>query len=260
VQTFLRTGKEARIFPVIAAGEPDSADPSTECFPPSLRGRGILAADLREAGSGTDPGRRVGDGRELGALKVIAGILGVDFDQIMRREHRRQLNRSSVLIATVGLTGAVAAAALLFAYIAIGAFSWNQANLEEAFVSELDYLALLHRANGVNAVKGYLDTRASLDPARPSRFLCPYLLDENGVPVGKHPPQLRLPLPAAVGRRESLSLEIKGKPNYGGSPFYRRLDGLTERVSATHAVAVSFCNYEPPLFYGVFRAYFAGKS
>jgi hypothetical protein len=55
VQTFLRTGKEARIFPVIAAGEPDSADPSTECFPPSLRGRGILAADLREAGTGPIP-------------------------------------------------------------------------------------------------------------------------------------------------------------------------------------------------------------
>jgi hypothetical protein len=193
-------------------------------------------------------------------LKVIAGILGVDFDQIIRREHRRQLNRSSVLIATVGLTGAVAAAALLFAYIAVGSFSWNQANLEEAFASELDYMTLLHRSSGVDAVKGYLDTRATLNPERPSRFLCPYLLGPDGIPAGKHPPQLRLPVPSEVGKREILNLELKGKPNYGGSPFYRRLDGLIERVSASHAVAVSFCNYDPPLFYGVFRAYFAGRS
>lgn len=260
VQTFLRTGKESSIFPVIAAGEPESADPSTECFPPSLRGRGILAADLREASTTRALSRRVGDGRELGALKVVAGILGIDFDQIIRREHRRQLNRSSILIATVGLTTALAAAALLLAYIAIGSFSWNQVNLEEAFVSELDYLTLLHRSNGVDAVKAYLDTRSSLTAGRPSRFLCLYLLNPDGVPHGRHPPQLRLPFPSTLGKRETLNLELKGQPNYGGSPFYRRLDGLIERVSEAHAVAVSFCNYDPPLFYGVFRAYFAGKS
>jgi hypothetical protein len=34
VETFLRLGREDRIFPVIGAGEPDSGDQETECFPP----------------------------------------------------------------------------------------------------------------------------------------------------------------------------------------------------------------------------------
>jgi hypothetical protein len=39
-----------------------------------------------------------------------------------------------------------------------------------------------------------------------------------------------------------------------------KLDGLIERISPTHAMAVSFCNYDPPLFYGVFRAFFVGRN
>jgi MTH538 TIR-like domain (DUF1863) len=260
VQTFLGTGRESRILPVIAAGEPDSADPSIECFPPALRGRGILAADLRETGTRTQQGRQVGDGREFGALKVIAGLLGVDFDQLIRREHRRQQSRSAILIATVALTTSLAAAALLFAYVAVGSFAWNQRNLEDAFASELDYLTLVHRSDGVDGVKRYLDTRSSLSVGRASRFLCPYLIDPDGVPFGQHPPQLRLPFPSDIGKRESFSLELKGRTNYAGSPFYRRLDGLIERISPTHAIAVSFCNYDPPLFYGVFRAFFVGRN
>jgi hypothetical protein len=257
VRTFLSTGKETKIFPIIAAGEPDSADPASECLPAALRGRGLLAADLRE---GAHQGRRVGDGREFGALKIIAGMLGVDFDQLIGREHRRQLNRSAILLALFALTSALAAAALLFAYIAVGAFAWNQNNLEEAFASELDYLTLLYRADGSDGVRRYLDTRTSLNAGRASRLLCPYLLDADGVPFGQHGLELRLPVPAAIGTREKFSREILGKMTYAGSPFYRRLDGLVERVSQSHAVAVSFCNYDPPLFYGVFRAYFAGKS
>ena len=48
VRTFIDLGQSKRIFPVIGSGEPNSADPDTECFPPALREAGILAADLRE--------------------------------------------------------------------------------------------------------------------------------------------------------------------------------------------------------------------
>jgi hypothetical protein len=69
-------------IPVIAAGEPDSGDPETECFPPALRGKALLAADLREIKLPT--GQLIGDGREGGRLKLLAGLLGVGLDQLCR--------------------------------------------------------------------------------------------------------------------------------------------------------------------------------
>lgn len=114
VETFLKLGREERIFPVIAAGEPDSSAPETECFPPALRGKGILAADLREIRRPN--GHLVGDGKEAGRLKLIAGLLGVSLDQLVRRERRRQRR-------TIALLGSVAVAFALLAATA-GALGW----------------------------------------------------------------------------------------------------------------------------------------
>jgi WD40 repeat protein len=113
-ETFLKLGREAHIFPVIGAGDPESNDPNTECFPPALRGRGLLAADLREIKKPN--GQLLGDGRDGGRLKLIAGLLGVPLDQLVQRERRRQ----RTLVA--GLSGA----ALVFAGVAAaaGAFWW----------------------------------------------------------------------------------------------------------------------------------------
>jgi hypothetical protein len=105
-ETFLRLGREDRIFPVIGAGEPNSGDPDTECFPPALRGKGLLAADLREIKKPN--GQMIGDGRDGGRLKLIAGLLGVPLDQWVQRERRRQRL----------LIGALGAAALVFAGVA----------------------------------------------------------------------------------------------------------------------------------------------
>jgi WD40 repeat protein len=106
-EVFIGRGATARIFPVIAplAGEHD--DLETACFPPALRGLGLLAADLREIRHPT--GRIVGDGKEGGRLKLIAGLLGVDLDTLVRRERRRQ---RALLIA-------VSAAAAVFAIVAV---------------------------------------------------------------------------------------------------------------------------------------------
>lgn len=114
VETFLKLGREAMIFPVIAAGVPDSGDPETECFPPALRNKGLLAADLREIKLPT--GQLIGDGREGGRLKLIAGLLGVKLDALVQRERRRQRM----------LVGGLGAAALVFAGLAVaaGGFWW----------------------------------------------------------------------------------------------------------------------------------------
>lgn len=108
-ETFLGLGRETRIFPIIAAGQPDSADPETECFPPVLRGKGLLAADLRAIR--LPNGQLIGDGREGGRLKLIAGLLGVPLDKLVQRERRRQ---------RVLLTGATSVA-LCFAAVAVAA-------------------------------------------------------------------------------------------------------------------------------------------
>jgi hypothetical protein len=107
IETFLRLGRESKIFPVIGAGEPESRDPDMECFPPALRGKGLLAADLRQI---REPGGRlIGDGRAAGRLKLIAGLLGVPLDDLVQREKRRSAQRrlwaiglSTVFVGMVG--------------------------------------------------------------------------------------------------------------------------------------------------------------
>lgn len=106
VETFIALGRTERIFPVIAAGLPDTGDVERDFFPPALRGLGLLAADLREIKQTN--GKLIGDGREGGRIKLIAGLLGMPLDALAQRERRRQRQ----IIALLG------AAALVFAGVA----------------------------------------------------------------------------------------------------------------------------------------------
>ena len=96
---FKKKGHEGRVMAVILSGEPHgSENPNRglpECFCPALRRRvnadgGLsnvpaepVAADLR----------KVGDGWRLAKLKLVAGILGLPFDEIRRREQERERQR-----------------------------------------------------------------------------------------------------------------------------------------------------------------------
>lgn len=115
-ETFIRLGRVAHIFPVIAEGEPNSGDPDTECFPPALRDKGLLAADLRAIRKPN--GQIVGDGREGGRLKLIAGLLGVPLDQLVQRERRRQRLLISGLVAAAAILAVSSIAASYFAIVA----------------------------------------------------------------------------------------------------------------------------------------------
>lgn len=86
-----------RIIALIASGIPNASDgssPDQECFPYSMRFEGLgddstpvrvepIAADLR-------PG---GDGKQRAFLKIVAGLLGVGFDDLYQREKRREQRR-----------------------------------------------------------------------------------------------------------------------------------------------------------------------
>ncbi|MFL6737448.1 MAG: TIR domain-containing protein [Sphingomonas sp.] len=110
IEAFKRTRPDGCVFAAIAAGEPFASEmpgrEAEECFPPALRhkfdrrGRPTdkraepLAADLRDTG----------DGRRVGFLKLVAGMLGVGFDDLVQRETTRRQRRLA-LVAAGSLAG-----------------------------------------------------------------------------------------------------------------------------------------------------------
>ena len=102
---FKKLHGERCVLAAIVAGEPWASEiagrEAEECFPPALRekidrkGQSTgkraepIAADLREER----------DGREAGKLKLIAGMLGLGLDDLVRREQQRRQKRLTYLAA-----------------------------------------------------------------------------------------------------------------------------------------------------------------
>lgn len=122
IEAFKRTHPDGGVLAVIVGGEPFASDAAgfadLECYPPALtqrydrRGRPTgkriepLAADLRDTG----------DGRRMGFLKLVAGMLGVGLDELVQREavkrHRRLAWLAAASIAGMGITSTLAIAAI----------------------------------------------------------------------------------------------------------------------------------------------------
>jgi hypothetical protein len=123
---FKKLHGEDRVLALIVDGEPwasNSSDPevaATECFPKALRHRlgpdGVLseqhaepiAADAREGK----------DGRENAVIKLMAGLLGVGFDDLRRREQeyqRRRVRRLQLVCAGFALLFIAAVSAAVYA-------------------------------------------------------------------------------------------------------------------------------------------------
>lgn len=112
VLAFKRAHGEGRVFCAIVDGDPAGTD-QTGCFPPALRFRlgedgqlsaipiEPLAADLREQG----------DGRKLGKLKLVAGLLEIRLDSLVQREAQRRQRRLA-WIAGAAMFGMLAMGAL----------------------------------------------------------------------------------------------------------------------------------------------------
>jgi hypothetical protein len=117
VRLFKALGRADRVIPVIVAGEPNDAD--DECFPRSVKY--TLAADGSIGAEPAEPlaadARDSGDGRTRAAAKVVAGLLGVAFDEIVRRAEQARKRRISMLAG--GGLGAAAFATAFSAYALI---------------------------------------------------------------------------------------------------------------------------------------------
>ena len=96
IRRFRALHGDSRILAVIVAGSPGGEH--QDCFPPALRYRDEagarthvepIAADLRAGG----------DGRRLALLKLVAGMLGVGLDELIRRDAQRRARQLATLAA-----------------------------------------------------------------------------------------------------------------------------------------------------------------
>ncbi|UPT63827.1 MAG: toll/interleukin-1 receptor domain-containing protein [Hyphomonadaceae bacterium JAD_PAG50586_4] len=130
--TFKKLGKGHRIFAAIIDGEPHAAGrpgytAADECFPPALiyalGEDGALSSRLEPTEPIAADFREGKDGRENGALKIIAGLLDVGLDELVQRERqaeRARRQRANLI--------AAAMAALALAAFGTGVFAWLKQN------------------------------------------------------------------------------------------------------------------------------------
>lgn len=127
IDRFRETHDDSRILAVIVSGNPEGG--AQDCFPPALRRRsGVsqpsepIAADLR-------PGC---DGRRMALLKIMAGMLGIGLDELVRRDHQRRQRR------LLAITVASLAAMTVTAVLATAAFiARNEAQRQRAHAEGL---------------------------------------------------------------------------------------------------------------------------
>ncbi len=109
IEEFKKYRGEGYILCMIVGGTPFSEDPDTECFPPAvlkaIRPDGStkgfspegLAADVRQEG----------DGKRMGLIKIVAGMIGVGLNDIVRREEQRRQRHLAGALATAGIAVSV---------------------------------------------------------------------------------------------------------------------------------------------------------
>jgi hypothetical protein len=109
ISTFKSMGRAGRVLPLVVAGEPGASDKgretTSECFPRSIRFEvtpGGVLTDRRTEPLAADA-RPNKDGWTDACLKLVAGILGVGFDDLRRRErarrHQQRIARAGVALA-----------------------------------------------------------------------------------------------------------------------------------------------------------------
>ena len=126
IKQFKRLGKSDRILCLIVDGEPYGADKPEmgmeECFPEAVKYE--LGEDGELSEERTEPiaadAREGKDGKANALLKLVAGLLGVGFDDLKQRDAVRRQRRMMVLS---GISGALA---LVMGGLAI--WAWTQRN------------------------------------------------------------------------------------------------------------------------------------
>ena len=110
VQTFIKMGRTDKIIPFIVGGEPHSENLEEECLPLSLKNlpkeQELLGVNINEMG------------RDAAAVKVVARMFGLRFDELWQRHEREKKHRRNWII-----TASVAAFLVMFG---IAGWIWHQ--------------------------------------------------------------------------------------------------------------------------------------
>ena len=130
IKNYKKLGREDRILALIVDGEPNASDgkpgfsTKDECFPQALRYRWSEDGELSEVRS--EPiaadAREGKDGKLNAKLKLLAGLLGVNYDDLKQREQERRLRRARAIGA------AALVLVLIFAALAVAAVALSSLN------------------------------------------------------------------------------------------------------------------------------------
>lgn len=110
VETFIGMGKVDKIIPFIIEGKAFAKNPEEECFPEAIRNlpseQEILGANISEMG------------RDAAAVKVVAQMFGLRFDELWQRYEREQRKKRNVKILSIS--------ALVISALVVTGWIWNQ--------------------------------------------------------------------------------------------------------------------------------------
>jgi hypothetical protein len=135
---FKRLGRENRVLAIIVDGEPNGIDKpgmeDIECFPEALKY--VVGEDGELSSERTEPiaadAREGKDGKKNALVKLLAGLLGVNYDDLKQREKKRQQQRK--ILTTVAATVALA--------IGYGYWQYAKSIEEQRLITESHSLAV----------------------------------------------------------------------------------------------------------------------
>ena len=135
---FKKLHGESRVLAVIAAGEPFASRlpgrEAEECFPDALRN--ALTPEGLPQGEALEPVaadlRPQGDGAHLAMLKLVAGMVGVGVDELVRRDAQRRARRMAAIAAA-----SVAGMAMMAVLTIMAVQSRNEAQNQRAQAEDL---------------------------------------------------------------------------------------------------------------------------
>lgn len=133
---FKKLGREDRILAFIVSGEPNAGDKKpghpaeAECFPEALKysltpnGQVDKSCRTEPVAADARPGK---DGKTNAKLKLLAGILGVNYDDLKQRDERRRRKQQRITIAI--------SFACTLVFLGLAGVAWWQSH--KAYINQL---------------------------------------------------------------------------------------------------------------------------
>jgi tetratricopeptide (TPR) repeat protein len=217
VELFRALQPDRPILAVVQEGEP------AECFPSALVGVGPPGERIEPLAADFRPGR---DGKQLGVLKLIAGIAGLGLDELVQRDAQRRLQR------VMAVTALALAAVLIMGVLMIAAVNARrEAEHQRADAERLVEFMLTDLRQRLRSV-GRLDVMTSVN-----QHALDYYKDQD---------LASLPVPSLERRAHILHLmgaDDAARGNYSGA-----LTKLLEARRTTATLLADAPNDPPRIF------------